>query len=420
MLKAWITMSNFKKRRLLILFITISMWSKLIFPSYFSLVSSVSSEYTFFVFGFLSDSSSVETRRILSELPCRKTIIFFELTQRRHGERYIEIYNSLESKCKIQILPPDVERRLWPPLIHHHNIMEYYQDYLSPLIGVFYEDKLVVIIVGPKWFNQSFWGRLVADASTWHHLHIFAPSGEYIIENDAPREELQELFITARISFSNALLLISESALRDSLYSPTFITIITTLFTLLCIMGFRNPLLMTISFTLAVYISSFLIGLGFIIPIGIAYASQVIALPALLASFIQFIKGFHIKLRSPFFTKSTMRYLMGDSQIKNRLRLLVLFIIGFVSIITLFSPQSRPYLLGLTILTELKESTQAALLLALYCFIYVMPLLLISIILHFSQGEEDRKVENKVTKLNIVEVVKGIFMVFLAFYVIIS
>jgi len=409
-------MSNFKTRRLFILLVFMNMLSELIFPSYFSSVSSVTSEYTFFVFGFLSDPSSIETRRILSELPCRKSIVFLELTQRKHGERYIEIYNSLESKCKIQILPPDVERRLWPPLIHHHNIMEYYQDYLSPLIGVFYEDKLVAILVGPKWFNQSFWGRLVTDASTWHYLRIFVPSGEYIIDNDVLREELQELFITAKISFSNALLLIYESALSDSLYSPTFITIVTILFVSLCIIGFRNPLLMTVSFTLAVYIGSFLTGLGFIIPMGIAYANQVVALLALLASFVQFIKGFNIKLGSLSFTNT--RYLMSGSKIKKSIRLLILFIIGFVSIVTLFSPESRPYSLGLTILTELEEYSRS-LLLTIYCFLYVMPLLLTSIILHFSHIEENGKGENKVTNLNIAEIVKGIFMVFLAFYVII-
>lgn len=408
------TMNNFKVGRSLIF-----MWSALIFLSHFSLVSSVTFEYTFYVFGFSSDPSSAETRRILSELPCRKTIVFYELAQRRHGERYTEIYNSLESKCKIQILPPDVERRPWPPLIHHHNIMEYYKDYLLPLIGVFYGDRLVAIIVSQKWFNESFWGKMAMDAPTWRYLHIFVPSGEYLVENDAVTEELQELFASERITFSNALLLISELALKDSLYSSTFITIITILFASLYIIGFRKPLLMTVSFTLAVYVSSFLIGLGFIIPMGVAYAKQVIALLALLAAANQFIKGFRIKLRPTFSINRTISYLIGHSPIKNHLRLLTIFIIGFVSPVILFSPESRPYLLGLTTLTELEGSSQAGLLLTLYCFIYVIPLLLISIIFRFSQVERDRKGENKVTNLNLAELVKGAFMVFLAFYVLV-
>jgi len=369
-------MNNLKVRRQLPF-----VWSVLFFLLLFSFASAANFEYTFYIFGFFSDSSSTETRQILSELPGTKTIVFYELNQRRHGERYTEIFNDLETKCNLQILPRDVEKRLFPPIIHFHNIMEYYKDYLLPLIGVFYEDRLVAIIVSQRWFNENFWEKLAVDAPTWRYLHIFVPSGEYVVENRTLAEELQELFTSERITFSEALYLTLETVLKD-LCSPKFVTIIMVLLDLLYIFNVRKSLLVGISFSLVAYVSSLLTGLGFIISMDTTYAKVVVASLTIFVAIRQFMKNFNLKLKPNLYIDRKVSHLMGFLYIRDLLRLIAFFIIGFFTVIFLLSPNDGPYLLGLTTFTELKEFNQAYLLLILYCLIYVMPLLAISIIFH--------------------------------------
>jgi len=392
----------------------------LIFLLRYPLAPLADSGYTFYIYGFASDSTSVKLRQVLSSLSEKISIVFHDLYQERNGKRYSEIYSFINMKCNIPILGKDIERRISPPLLHLHNLLRYYQSYLLPLTGMFYNDRLVAVIISQSWFGENFWSNLISNATTWQSVHVFTISGKHIIKNETLAGELQELFSSGRITAYEALPLILRSALKDSLNPPTFTLTVAMLLISLYTFDKRKKPLTSLCFTSAVYLASFLLGLGLITPMAVPYTKQVIAILTLFVAAKCIIKGLGNRFRLLLPVKEVPNPPAQHPRAEGYLTSLTASIVGLIATVMLLSPNSGPYLLGLTTLSEVREGSYRYPLLGLYCLIFTVPLLVVSVILCLSAVEKEKNETAEDMKFDLAELIEGIILAAISLYVLIA
>ena len=164
--------------------------------------------------------------------------------------------------------------------------------------------------------------------------------------------------------------------LADSINPCTFTVFTALLLISLHSLGRMRAALTGISFVLAVFICYYSLGLGLIQALtGIPYADKVIAIAGLIIGAISIARGLKPEFKSPI--PKTLRKPLEKFLEKAYFSPVASFILGTLASFALLPCSGGPYIVGLGILSTLKEKFQAYLLLALYNTIFVAPLLII-------------------------------------------
>lgn len=146
------------------------------------------------VYGYRADESTERARRFFSGLEGVEAARFFNASVAEVGKRMSDLTNYITAKCDVPLLPKSVERRTAPPIMHNQNRDRYYARYLSPLIGVFYANDLIAVVVGHEWYGREFWYDLVAQPPAQVGLYIHTLAGEHQITDPELHADFQKLF----------------------------------------------------------------------------------------------------------------------------------------------------------------------------------------------------------------------------------
>ena len=120
---------------------------------------------------------------------------FYEASGRESGRQYSDLYNFITARCDVPLLPDSVERRSAPPHFHNQNRDRYYAEYLSPIIGVFYSNRLKAVIVGYSWHGTEFWNDFAELTPDWDGLRIVTLAGNFTVSDPDLINEFEQLFI---------------------------------------------------------------------------------------------------------------------------------------------------------------------------------------------------------------------------------
>ncbi|MCD6089024.1 hypothetical protein J7K07_04835 [Candidatus Bathyarchaeota archaeon] len=330
-------------------------------------ILNVCSKYTVYVYGFSESPSTELILRRLSQLGYGT--IFLDLNGSSR-DKFLEIVEMIRL-LGVEVIPPE---QCIQCMLLHYNWSDILVAYASPLACFFQDGRLKAITVGvtdPK---------ILTEASNFRgeYVKVFSLNGEYIVSGEDARrlenlilEEKTFTNITSRI-FSSIVLL----ALADSINPCTFTVFTALLLISLHSLGRMRAALTGISFVLAVFICYYSLGLGLIQALtGIPYADKVIAIAGLIIGAISIARGLKPEFKSPI--PKTLRKPLEKFLEKAYFSPVASFILGALASFALLPCSGGPYIVGLGILSTLKEKFQAYLLLALYNTIFVAPLLII-------------------------------------------
>ncbi len=150
--------------------------------------------FSFEVYGYAVDTSTQNAKKLFSRLQAVEAVHFYDASQRKIGKLYQDLTNFVTARCDVPLLPKSIERRTAPPFIHNQNRDRYYVQYLTPLVGIFYAEELVAVVVGQEWYGDDFWYDLVSEPPDWSGLLIYTLAGEHHIDDIDLIHQYQVLF----------------------------------------------------------------------------------------------------------------------------------------------------------------------------------------------------------------------------------
>jgi cytochrome c biogenesis protein CcdA len=291
--------------------------------------------------------------------------------------------------------------------------------YGSPLIGFFRNERLIAISIGITNYKTLDQVLMVDD----ENIKVFTPYYVYSLNN--ARIQFQEFFLEqegnkkTEIYIQNLVFPITLLALADSVNPCTFALFTALLFITLHSLGEMRAAATGFSFILAIFIGYYVLGLGaFSILVAIPHIDKVLAILGLLMGGFNIIRGLKVEFKSSV-SKHFGRFM--ESRIKKSYASSIFsFFLGLIATFTLLPCSGGPYIVGLGLLSTLKDSSQIYLLLTLYNLIFVMPLILIlTIVLASSRISFKIKVLRS-TKLGIMELVNGALLIIVCIYLLAS
>lgn len=208
------------------------------------------------------------------------------------------------------------------------------------------------------------------------------------------------------------------AALADAINPCAFAVLVLLLATVMNAKGKKQALWSGLLFSLAIFISYFLMGLGlykvitlFNLPKYISVAIGVLAIIIGLANLKDtFWYGKYFVMEVPFKWRPKMQ-----SIIKHVASPMGAFFTGFLVSLFLLPCTSGPYVLILGLLAERVELARTVSLLILYNFIFIIPMLLITIGMHYGVrlGKLDELRQKNIKALHLIV---GSVMLFIGFY----
>jgi cytochrome c biogenesis protein CcdA/glutaredoxin len=201
-----------------------------------------------------------------------------------------------------------------------------------------------------------------------------------------------------------------SAALVDAINPCAFAVLIILLTTILATKSRRRALLAGLAFTVSIYISYFLMGLGLFSALRASgLTSMFYAVVATLAIIVGLFNlkdylwyGKWFKMEVPEKWRPKMKSLLrGITSIPGA------FMIGFVISLFLLPCTSGPYIVILGFLAEAAMRNQAIMLLIIYNFIFILPMLVITFAIYFGFTTTEQAEEWRQRKLKALHLVAG-------------
>lgn len=338
------------------------------------------------VYGF---PDSVTTDRLLEILSSKRIdYTFYTLNSTSNVERFLKVVNLLRisgvpdipyETCLICLLKEGVT---WDELALSFN---------TPMVAVFRDWHLVAIGIAP--INENDVSRLLSVVDNGASLPVYTYHGDYSVRDPDIIAELEELLLGKDIKESWIpqwiLPSIISLAIVDSINPCTFLLFTAILLLAVGSIGRGRGLTVGLSFIAAVFLGYYLLGLGlsFIMPI-IPYLKYIVGLVGLTAGSVNIARGFcrGFKPGAPKAIRGFVYNLVGLAYVNP----LLSFTLGSIVSFTLLPCSGGPYLVGIALLSNLRDPLYRHLLLLLYNTVFISPLLLILILTILSSRYCDR------------------------------
>jgi len=209
--------------------------------------------------------------------------------------------------------------------------------------------------------------------------------------------------------------LISAAAV-DAINPCAFAVLVLLLGTILVSGKRKRALLAGLAFIIAIFISYFLIGVGLYSAIGVSGITNtfyiIVALLAILIGlfnlkdYLWYGKWFIMEV--PLSWRPKMKKL-----IRNVTSIPGAFLIGFIISLFLLPCTSGPYIVILGLLAKVATRNTALLLLLLYNFVFILPMLIITLLIYFGFTTTEKAEEWRKKKLKVLHLIAGIVILLL-------
>jgi len=290
-------------------------------------------------------------------------------------------------------------------------------EYVSPLIGFFWDGRLTAITIGiskPEILDEA--SKTASDDC----IKVFTPQKEYSITDENARALLEELFLKdyeSKVETLNIPLAVALLAIADSINPCTFMVFTALLFITLYSLGKFKTVLTGLSFITAIFLSYYALGLGLIhLLVAIPYMDKIVAVAGLAIGLLSITRGLKPRFKSPI--PRRIRNFLERYIEKSYTSPILSFALGIIVSFTLLPCSSGPYIVSLGLLSVLKDPLQASLLLALYNLLFVTPLMLVLLAVLVSHLGVRKIKMLKSRKLGAMELINGSILSAICIYII--
>ena len=264
----------------------------------------------------------------------------------------------------------------------------------SPSIAEQIEEEIVSALDSQKFINP---------------LDKITENPTIISGNSSPRENPSTTKLKQKITVPAVI----AAAAVDAINPCAFAVLIILLTTILLSKNRKNSLFAGLAFSLSIFISYFLMGLGLYSAIQAAGVTRLFyAIVAVLAIIVglfnlkdYFWYGKWFKMEVPMTWRPKMKaVLRGVTSVPGA------FLIGFVISLFLLPCTSGPYIVILGLLAEITTRNYAIMLLLLYNIIFILPMILITLAIYFGITTTEKAEEWRKRKLKILHLIAGIII----------
>jgi len=346
-------------------------------------------------------------------------VIFHNLSETSSSGRFLEILATL----RVQGVEVSPEGLCLPCELYvkYFTIEDIWMAYASPLLGLLVDGRLFAVTVGVV--DNETLGQAVGVNSDY--VKVFAYQQLYALTDESVRAQLEELFVGPEgsgkgvMDASTLIWPIVILALADSVNPCTFAVFTALLFISLYSFGKMRTVSTGLSFILAVFIGYYALGLGLVqILEGFPNIHSALAVVGLVIGAFSIASGVKPKFKSPI--PKSVRKFIEQRISKSYASPVASFIFGLVITFTLLPCSGGPYLVGLGLISGLREPIEAYVLLALYNLIFTVPLAAILVFL-LAFSSLSRKVKAiRSAKLGLMEVVSGFALVIACLWILLS
>ena len=232
----------------------------------------------------------------------------------------------------------------------------------------------------------------------------------------SPRDKLEEFKCTGGIVGKLTIPAVISAAAVDAINPCAFAVLIILLTTILAAKSRKKALFAGLAFSLSIYIAYFLMGVGLFSAIQAAGLSHVFyAIVAVLAIFVGLFNlkdylwyGKWFIMEVPRSWRPKMKALIrGVTSVPGA------FIMGFVVSLFLLPCTSGPYIVILGLLANTATKNYAFMLLLLYNFIFIIPMIGITLAIYFGIATTEKAEEWRASKLKTLHLIAGIIILLL-------
>ncbi len=362
------------------------------------------------IYGFAGLPSTESLLKYFSETNCEA--VFHDLNNTTSSERFLKIAETLRASG-IHVTPPSL---CIPCERLHQTWNETLMGYASPLVGFFWNGRLTSITIG---IAKSEVLDKALSAKRDSDVKVFAFDSEHSL-SDEDAKALGDLFLGEFvIDPLNLVSSVTLLALADCVNPCTFAIFTAVLFVALHSFGKAKAGLRGLSFITAVFACHSLLGLGVIrILVAIPCIDKVVALVGLAIGAFNITRGLKPQFRSPI--PESLRISIESLFSKPYVGPIASFLLGAVASFTLLLCGGGPYIVGLGLLSGLKDPVLAYLLLILYNALFVTPLVAILLIALASRIHARKVKSLGGTKLGVMESISGSILAAVCAYLLLS
>jgi len=254
----------------------------------------------------------------------------------------------------------------------------------------------------------------------------FSNSISNSIENDvkrclteaccSPMDKLDELKCTDGFVEKLTIPVIVSAAAVDAINPCAFAVLIILLTTILAAHNRKKALFAGLAFSLSIYIAYLLMGIGLFSAIQAAGLSHVFyAIVAVLAIFVGLLNLKDYLWYGKWFIMEVPR--SWRPKMKALIRSVTsvpgAFIMGFIVSLFLLPCTSGPYIIILGLLANTATKNHAFMLLLLYNFIFILPMLAITLAIYFGIATTEKAEQWRTSKLKTLHLIAGIIILLL-------
>ena len=366
-------------------------------------------------------SESLSSERVLEFLDSKPNseVISYDLNDSSSSERFINIVATLRVQG-VEVVPAG---SCLPCELYNRyfTLDEVWKGYASPLMGFFSNGRLSAITVGIT--DDDALDQAIRSNS--EHVKIFARHNVYSLTDESVRVQLEEFLVGPEGKGKrgmDALGLIGSIAflaLADSVNPCTFAVFTALLFIALYSFGRMRTATTGLSFILAVFVGYYALGLGLVqILATLPNIHRVLAVVGLVIGAFSIASGVKPGFKSPI--PKSVRKFMEQRISKSYASPAASFALGLVATFTLLPCSGGPYVVGLGLISGLREPIQAYFLLAVYNIIFAAPLIAILIGLLAFSGLSRRVKALRSTKLGLMEIISGSLLVAACIWILLS
>jgi len=299
-------------------------------------------------------------------------VVFYDVSMGDLKLKMVEVLQLLQISG-ITIIPSDA---CLPCVMQGRTMDEVLVDFSSPTVGFFHVGVLTAVSIGVVDSRLLSEALSIASGS----VQIFTYSGRYELKDANLVKRMEAFLLRGSGVFalgeeaSGLVLPITFLALTDSVNPCTFMVFTALLLMTLQSVGRAKTLAAGLCFIYAVFVGYYALGVGGISFFGVFQgASKVLAVVGVAFGGFAILNG--LTGRSPI--PGRLRVFLDERVRKTRASLVASFALGLFSAFTLLPCSSGPYVVGLGLLSVLRDVGQAYALLAFYNVIFVLPLVLI-------------------------------------------
>ncbi len=365
------------------------------------------------VFGFDGPTSKIALD-FLRGLP-GLDISFFDVGRGDLKAKMAELLQLLQVSG-ITIIPPDL---CLPCIMHGRTMTEVLVEYSSPTVGFFRGGVLTAVTLGV--IDTRILSEALSVSSG--NVQVFTYSGRTELKDMGLVKKLESFLLTGSgvSGFSEdvagLILPVTFLALTDSVNPCTFMVFTAMLLITLQSVGRTRAAAAGLCFIYAVFAGYYVIGVAGISFFGVFQGvNKALALAGLVFGGSAVLSG--LTGRSPI--PGRLRAFLEERVMKTGASLAASFALGLFSAFTLLPCSSGPYVVGLGLLSVLKDTGQAYALLALYNLILVLPLIVILVAVAFS-GTMAREVKvfrsGVFRRKGVIDVIEGVALIVICAYI---